>query len=233
MKNILKIVLLVLAVVLSYFIFKSVQGLVEFNKVKIQRYADAVEQLEDVANAERLYKGYHGKYTDNLDSLKQFIEQGKIYIINRTDSSGYVYDASKRIDVMKNFTVVDTIESKTSVKDSIFGSRGMQNFGYVPVNGKNVPIKLWTDFNDRVIGSDSTNIQRDYFFKAWIDKKDALGGLGEDYIARELDDETSPVKGDVIQVGSDRRPSLEGNWSSDIDVALKDRRMKAMNPNAN
>lgn len=231
MKNILKIVLLVLAVVLSYFIFKSVQGLVNFNKVKIERYADAVEQLEDVANAERLYKGYHGIYTDNLDSLKQFIDQGKIYIINRKDSSGYVYDARKRIDVMKSFTVLDTIVSPTSVKDSIFGNREMNNFGYVNVNGNNVPIQLWASFNDRIVGNDSTNIQRDHFFKAWVEKDKVLAGLGDDYIQREMNDETSPIKDEVIQVGSDRRPSLEGNWSSDIDVALKDRRIKESNKN--
>ncbi|MXV39188.1 hypothetical protein GO491_10945 [Flavobacteriaceae bacterium Ap0902] len=224
MKNILKIVLLVLAIVLSYFIFRSVQGLVEFNDEKIVRYTNAVEQLEDVASAERLYKGYHGQYTDNLDSLKHFINNGQILIINRTDSSGYVRDERTNIDVMKSFTIVDTIVSPTSVKDSIFGRRSMDNFGYINVDGENIPIQLWASYNDRIVGNDSTNIQRDHFFKAWVDKRDVLAGLDNDYIAREMTDETSPVKDDVVQVGSDKRPSLEGNWSSDIDRALADRR---------
>ncbi|MDP0972040.1 hypothetical protein Q6294_34480, partial [Klebsiella pneumoniae] len=76
----------------------SVDGLVNFNQQRLERYAIAAEQLQDVANAQRLYRVFKGEYTDNLDSLKQYLSDGKIYMINRTDSSGYVYDANKRID---------------------------------------------------------------------------------------------------------------------------------------
>lgn len=233
MKNILKIILLILAIVLSYFIFRSVQGLVNFNKQKIVRYTDAVAQLEDVANAQRLYKGYHGEYTDNLDSLKDYVKNGKILMINRKDSSGYVYDSRKRIDVMKSFTLIDTIVSGTSVKDSIFGHRAMENFGFVNVDGKNIPIEMYASFADRIVGNDSTNIQRDHFFKATIEKRKVLGGLGDDYIEREMNDETSAVKDEVLQVGSDTRPTLEGNWSSDIDMSLKERRRRMENARLN
>lgn len=223
MKNILKIGLLVLALVLAYLIFSSVNGLVSFNDQKIVRYTDAVAQLEDVANAERLYKGYYGKYTDNLDSLKDYINNGKILMINRRDSSGYVR-GSGGIDVMKSFTITDTIVSNSSVKDSIFGKRNLDNFGYVNVDGKTIPIQLYASYADRIVGQDSTNIQRDHFFKAWVNKKDVLAGLGDNYIGREMEDETSAIKSDVIQVGSDTRPTLEGNWSSELDAALKVRR---------
>lgn len=231
MKNVLKIALLVLAVILSYLIYSSVQGLVDFNKQKIVRYADAVAQLEDVANAERLYKGFHGEYTDNLDSLKNYINNGKILLINRKDTSKYVYDSRRRIEVMKSFTIVDTVYSSTSVKDSLFGKRPLKGFGFVKVDGKDTPIKMYASFNDRIIGDDSTNIQRDHFFKASIEKRKVLAGLGDDYIEREMNDETSPIKEDVIQVGSDRRPTLEGNWSSEIDAVLKERKIENQNAN--
>lgn len=233
MKNIIKIALLLLALFLAFLIFRSVHGLVNFKEQKIVRYTDAVAQLEDVANAQRLFKGYYGEYTDNLDSLKDYVNNGKILMINRKDSSGYVYDARKRIDVMKSFTIIDTIISNTSVKDSIFGKRAMNNFGFVKVGEKNVPIQMYASFADRIVGNDSTNIQRDYFFKGWVDKKDVLAGLGDDYILREMNDETSEIKDDVIKVGSDKRPTLEGNWSSDIDIALKERRIKLDNARLN
>lgn len=229
MKNILKIGLLVLAVVLSYFIFRSVQGLVDFNRDKIQRYVVAAEQLQDLANAERLYRGYHGEFTDNLDSLKNFVETGKILVINRKDSSAYVYDKRKRIDVMKSFTIFDTIVSPTSVRDSVFGDRSMENFGFVPIDGEKIPIKLYASYNDRIVGEDSTNIQRDHFFMGSVPRKDVLAGLGDDYIARELEDPKAVIKEDLIKVGSDFRPSLEGNWSSDIDLAMKERRNRLEN----
>lgn len=223
MKNILKIGLLVLAIILSYLIFRSVQGLVDFQEKKIVRYTEAVSSLEDVANAQRLYKGFYGKYTDNLDTLKTYINNGKILMINRRDSSGYVRGRGG-IDVMRNFTITDTIMSTTAVKDSIFGTRSMDDFGFVTVNGKKLPIEMYASFADRIVGNDSTNIQRDHFFKAWVNKKDVLDGLGNDYIEREMSDETSPVKDEVLQVGSDTRPTLEGNWASEIDAALKARR---------
>ena len=223
MKNILKIGLLLLAIFLAYMIFREVHGLVDFREQKVVRYTDAVAQLEDVANAQRLYKGYYGEYTDNLDSLKDYINNGKILMINRRDSSGYVRGRGG-IDVMRNFTITDTIMSSTSVKDSIFGRRSLDNFGFVNVNGQKLPIEMYASYSDRIVGEDSTNIQRDHFFKAWVNKKDVLDGLGENYIAREMEDETSQVKSDVIQVGSDTRPTLEGNWASELDAALKARR---------
>ena len=100
----------------------------------------------------------------------------------------------------------------------------MDDFGFVTVNGKKLPIEMYASFADRIVGNDSTNIQRDHFFKAWVNKKDVLDGLGNDYIEREMSDETSPVKDEVLQVGSDTRPTLEGNWASEIDAALKARR---------
>ena len=231
MKNILKIALLLLALVLAFMIFRSVNGLLSFRKAKMDRYTVAIAQLEDVANAQRLYKGFYGKYTDDIDSLKNYVNNGKILMINRKDSSGYVYDAAKRIDVMKNFTITDTIISPVSVKDSVFGNRNLENFGEVNVDGKNIPIEMYASFADRFVGEDSTNLQRDHFFKAWVNKKDVLSGLDADYTAREMTDETSPIKDDVIQVGSDTRPTLEGNWSSEVDAALKDKRIKAARVN--
>lgn len=221
---ILKIFLLLLAIILAFFIYRSVNGLVKFEEQRIDRYADAAEKLIDIADAQRLYRGYYGHYTDNLDSLKNYINNGQILMINRKDSSGYVYDEARRIDVMRNFTIIDTLVSPISVKDSIFGNRSMENFGFVPVEDKLIPIEMYTTFVDRVVGQDSTNIQRDHLFKASVSKRAVLEGLDEDYIQNEMYDETSPIKADEIQVGSDRRPTLEGNWSPVVDARIRDRR---------
>ena len=231
MKNIFKVLLVVLAVVLSFFIYRAVSSYVEFNREKVERYAVAVEQMQDLALAEKLYKIYNGEYTDNLDSLKNYIENGKIYNITRKDSSAYVFDPRKRIEVMKNFTIIDTLISPVSVKDSIFRNRDFnyKNFGYIPVNGKKFPIKLYASFNDRVIGNDSTNVQRDHFFMGTVDKKFALDGMDPELIQRELTDEQSPIKSEVIKVGSDTRPSLEGNWGTEIDVRIKEKRIAEAN----
>ena len=230
MKNIFKVLLVVLAIVLSFFIYRSVSSYVEFNNEKMDRYAIAVEQLQDLALAEKLYKTYNGEYTDNLDSLKNYIETGKIYSITRKDSSAYVFDPNKRIEVMKNFTIIDTLVSPVSVKDSIFKrASSYDNFGYVPVNGQKFPIKLYASFNDRIVGNDSTNIQRDHFFMGSISKKNVLDGMEPELIQREINDEQSPIKSEDIKVGSDVRPSLEGNWGTEIDVLIKEKRIAESN----
>ena len=230
MKNIFKVLLVVLAIVLAFFIYGSVSSYVEFNNEKMDRYAIAVEQLQDLALAEKLYKTYNGEYTDNLDSLKNYIETGKIYSITRKDSSAYVFDPNKRIEVMKNFTIIDTLVSPVSAKDSIFKrASSYDNFGYVPVNGQKFPIKLYASFNDRIVGNDSTNIQRDHFFMGSISKKNVLDGMEPELIQREINDEQSPIKSEDIKVGSDVRPSLEGNWGTEIDVLIKEKRIAESN----
>lgn len=230
MKSILKVILVVTALGLAFLIYRSVQGFVDFNKEKMNRYATAVEQLQDLALAEKLYKVANGEYTASLDTLKNYINTAKVLNISRKDSSAYVFDRSKGIDVMKNFTIVDTIVSSVSVKDSIFGNRDFnyKNFGYVPVNDKKFPIELYASFNDRVVGNDSTNIQRDHFFMGSIDKAKVLDGLDEEMVSREIKDDKSPIKSDIIKVGSKSRPSLEGNWGTDIDVKIQEKRIKRM-----
>ncbi|MDO5510842.1 MAG: hypothetical protein Q4F57_09110 [Weeksellaceae bacterium] len=225
MRNIIKIVLVITALILSYFIFSSVQTFVDFNDKKIVRYATAAESLQDVANAQRLYLGTNGKYTDNLDSLKYFLDHGRIMTIRRRDSSAYVYDQRRRIDVMRDFTIFDTLYLEGSVRDSVFRGRdAMADFGYVVIEGQRIPIEMYASFSDRVVGGDSTNIQRDHFFKGSVPKRQIFAGLDESLIEREMYLETAPVKDEVISVGSEFRPTLEGNWNNEIDAALRLRR---------
>lgn len=225
MRNIIKIVLLITAAILAFLIFRSVQTFVDFNNKKIVRYAIAAESLQDIANAQRLYLGSNGQYTDNLDSLKHFLEHGRIMTVRRRDSSAYVFDQRRRIDVMRDFTIFDTLYLDSSVKDSVFRGRdGMQNFGFVTIEGERIPVDMYASFSDRVVGGDSTNIQRDHFFKASVPKRKIFTGLEPSMIEREMTLQTAPVREEVISVGSEFRPTLEGNWSNEIDAALRMRR---------
>jgi hypothetical protein len=52
MKTILQIVLWIVCVLLGYLIYRSVTGPIEFAEVKERRYADVINRLKDIRNAQ-------------------------------------------------------------------------------------------------------------------------------------------------------------------------------------
>jgi hypothetical protein len=73
MKTVLQISLFIVAVVLSYFIYKSIQEPIQFEKAKKARYDATVEKLKDIRKAELAYKDVYGKFTGSWDTLLNFI----------------------------------------------------------------------------------------------------------------------------------------------------------------
>jgi len=117
MKSIAQIVLWVLCIVLGYFIYKSVTGPIEFNKVKEERYAKVVAKLKDIRNAQEAYKSVNNRYTGDLNALVKFIDTGNYVITQQRDSSFMYFDEIYKIDQLKEVTIIDTL-GFVAVKDS-------------------------------------------------------------------------------------------------------------------
>ena len=73
MKTVLQILLFIVAVVLSFFIYKSIQRPIQFEKAKKARYDVTVQRLKDIRKAELAYKDVYRKFTGSWDTLINFI----------------------------------------------------------------------------------------------------------------------------------------------------------------
>jgi hypothetical protein len=138
MKTVLQILLFIVAVVLSFFIYKSIQRPIEFEKAKKVRYDATVERLKDIRKAELAYKEVNGKFTGSWDTLINFITNDSVINIRKvgelTDSMVEA-GISERKAIQMGLIIRDSV--RVSALEAIFGKGyNANNLKYVPVPGE-------------------------------------------------------------------------------------------------
>src|SRR5690606_11097876 len=147
MKLILQIVLFLIAVVLGYKIFQSVNEPTKFNTEKQKRYQIVVDKLKDLRAAELAHLEITGKFTDNYDSLVKFIETSEYAITQRRDTSYPDVERNRAFNLdpitggyYLEDVIIDTL-GFIGVKDSLFKNYDKyKKLNTVTVEGKEIPI---------------------------------------------------------------------------------------------
>lgn len=138
MRTVFQILLVVAAIVLTYFIYKSIQRPIEFGKAKDARYEATVEKLKDIRKAQLAYKDVYGKFTGSWDTLISFVTHDSVRNVKAigelTDSMIEAKITEKKAIEM-GLIIRDTI--KVSVLDALYGKDYDPNsLRYVPVPGE-------------------------------------------------------------------------------------------------
>ncbi|NCB07858.1 MAG: hypothetical protein EOM73_06820 [Bacteroidia bacterium] len=122
MRTIIQILLFIVAVVLAFFIYQSIQRPIDFDKAKKVRYDATIERLKDIRKAEEAYKGVYGKYTGSWDTLINFVMNDSVKNVRKvgelTDSMIEAKISEKKAIEM-GLLIRDTI--KENVLESLFG----------------------------------------------------------------------------------------------------------------
>lgn len=217
MKSILKIVLVITAVVLGFFVYRSINAPLEFKKEQQDRYVKAVDRLMKIRDAQIAYKETNKKYASTFDSLTSFIDTGKIFIVNRIDTLEKKIN-SRGVEEFVDKTIIDTIGFEP-VKERIFGDEDYKNLAKIEFNGKLVPIQLKSK-SIEVPDSLKDKYDPEQVFKASIKKADILNGLDDNYIKVAIS-EKGGIEGNAIFVGSLSENNTNGNWTKEFEVEVK------------
>ncbi|MFC4873766.1 hypothetical protein [Negadavirga shengliensis] len=128
LSRILSVVFLLGALGLGYRLYLGVDEVVEEEKRLARTEARIIEKLQMLRDAQIAYRASHGEYADNWEDLKQFIQYGDIYIVQRTETT-------KLLDYGKEETTVsyDTLGS-VNVQDSLFNDRKYPDFNLEALN---------------------------------------------------------------------------------------------------
>jgi type II secretory pathway pseudopilin PulG len=206
MKTILQIVLWIVCILLGYLIYRSVTGPIEFAEVKERRYADVINRLKDIRNAQEAYKTVNGRYAKDFNSLIAFVDTGRYTITQQRDSSYMEFDKTYGIDLLQEVTLTDTL-GFVAVKDSLFkNSDRYKNMMKVPHAQNNENFDLKADIIDK-------SGYRAPVFEASVEKKVVLYDQPADLLARENSMvSVEEVNGSTIKVGSLNEVSTSGNW---------------------
>lgn len=214
-RKIITYVLYFLSIVLVFQIYNSVDAPIEFNKVKNERYQKVIERLKDIRNAQVAFKSVNGIYSDNFDSLVNFIETGQFTIIEKRDSSYMQYDRVYRIDMLREVVVVDTL-GFVSVKDSLFkNDNRYKDLALVPIDGIDEKFTIKAD----IIDENGYNVP---VFEVKVSKDVILFDQNKDLLMQEKQTvSVDGVNGPALVLGSLENVSTNGNWPTTFDVNRK------------
>lgn len=215
MKKILLPVLWILILFFAYKLFYSVYDPIQFNKVKVERYADVISNLKDISRAQVAHKAVNGIYAQDFKSLVQFIDSAEYVIVEKRDSSYLEYDRTYRIDMLREVQIVDTL-GFVSVKDSLFGdSDRYTTMMQVPVKGIDTVFTMKAD----VIEKNNYPVA---VFEVTVSKDLVLHD--QDPYLLEQEKATISVDGvngpDII-LGSMTEVSTNGNWPTIYDAGIQ------------
>ena len=206
MKTILQIVLWIVCGLLAYLIYQSVNGPIEFKKVRQERFQAVINKLKDIRDSQEAYKSVNGKYAGNFESLVQFIDTGSHTITQQRDSSFMRFDRVYQIELQVDTIVVDTL-GFVKVKDSLFkNSDSYKSMMEVPYaqNGEKFEIKA--DIIEK-------SGYKAPVFEAKVKKDVVLYDQPADLVNQEnARNSVEEVNGDHIKVGSLVDVSTNGNW---------------------
>ena len=212
MKLGIQAVLWMLAIFFSYKIYDSINGPISFNKTKNERYALVINKLKLIRKAQIAHKDVKGIYSNNFDSLVNFVDNGIFTLIEKRDSSYMEYDRTYRIDMLREVVVIDTL-GFVSVKDSLFkDSNSYKKFANVPIEGVEAKFDINSDIIDK-------NGYRVPVFEVKVAKEVILHDQDKDLI--KIENETvsvDGVNGPSIILGSLTEVSTNGNWPTIFDA---------------
>lgn len=214
-RKIITYVLYFLSIILVFQIYNSIDAPIEFNKVKNERYQKVIERLKDIRNAQVAFKSVNGIYSDNFDSLVNFIETGQFTIIEKRDSSYMQYDRVYRIDMLREVIVVDTL-GFVSVKDSLFkNDNRYKDLALVPIDGIDEKFSIKAD----IIDKNGYNVP---VFEVKVSKDVILFDQNKDLLMQEKETvSVDGVNGPALVLGSLEDVSTNGNWPTTFDVNRK------------
>lgn len=214
MKLAIQALLWVLIVFFSYKIYNSINGPINFNKTKNERYAQVIDRLKDIRKAQIAHKDVKGTFADNFDSLVAFVDTGIFTLTQKRDSSYMEYDRTYRIDMLREVVVIDTLGT-VPVKDSLFGtSEHYKKMAFVPIEGvEDSTFQIKAQIIDK-------NGYKVPVFEVKVSKNIILFDQDTDLLKQENETvSVDGVNGPALVLGSLTDVSTNGNWPTIFDAA--------------
>ncbi len=212
MKTGAQIFLWLLSLFFSYKIYDSINGPINFNKVKEIRYSQVIDRMKTIRKAQIAHRDVKGYYANNFDSLIKFVDQGIFTLIEKKDSSYLQYDRIYRIDMLREVVVIDTL-GFVPVKDSLFKENNdYKLMSKIPIDGLDASFEINSDIIIK-------NNYRVPVFEVKIAKNIILYDQDKDLLKQENETvSVDGVNGPEIILGSLVEVSTNGNWPTIFDA---------------
>jgi hypothetical protein len=209
MRTVIQILLFLAAVVLTYFIYTSIQRPIEFEKAKDARYEATVAKLKDIRKAQLAYKDAFGVFSGSWDTLIHFVQYDSVKnvrAIGELTDSMIEAKINEKKALELGLIIRDTI--RVSVVDALYGGDyDPQSLRFVPVPGEPTEFHL-----GQTIITTGSGIKVPVF-EAKAHNNVILRGLDKQLIINENDTRRTNEKYPGLRVGSlTETTNNAGNW---------------------
>lgn len=203
-RNLLQIVLVVIALLLAYLLYESIMKPVRFNEEVSKREAAIIEKLKDIRTMQQTYKSVNGKYAGGFDTLVDFFKNGKLPIIKKI---GNVPDTLTEEQALK-MKIVSRDTVYVNPYDEIFQGKKPADFlskiSIIPYSdNKEFILKA------AIITKSSINV---LVFEVSAPYDYYLIGLDKQLVRNLKTKAKDANKFEGLKVGSLDEPSTDGNW---------------------
>ena len=227
MKTVINLVLAACAIGLVYICYGSIMGPINFDETKKAREKEIIARLIDIRKAQQEYRTLHqGAYTDNFDSLIDFVKTAKLPFIMKVgtltdDQLNNGMTDKKAMDIInkaKRTNKWDEVEKEglqnfrrdtmwVAVMDTIFAK------GFNPDSLPYVPYGNGAKF-ELAIRKDTTKAGAPLnLFQAQVAYDVYLGDLNHQELVNLKDVQTKLGKYCGLRVGDIEQPNNgAGNW---------------------
>jgi hypothetical protein len=197
MRTIFSLLFLVLAFVLAFLLYKSIEEPIAFNAERSTR-TDAVSgKLEMIRSAQDLYRDITGQYAATFDTLKDVLTNGQLLSIRVVGDADAVDGGTVTYDTTY-IAARDTVAGLGIILD------GIENVPFTgPEHG--VPIVKF-DIDAKQIEYQSTNVP---VVQVGV-RQSAFMGIYGDKKFQRYDQTYDPAK--PIKFGDLSKPTLSGSW---------------------
>lgn len=137
-RKLLSILMIVVVVFLAIFAARSIMRPEKFRQVYELRKEANVANLTTIRCAEAIYKNVHKKYTDNIDSLVDFVKNGTVQIEKNVGSFPDTMSEAEafKLGLIHKETVDIPAIEKMLELDKNITRENFKNFQYIPCSDK-------------------------------------------------------------------------------------------------
>lgn len=190
MKSIISIILALAVAFLAYLLYTNIKEPISFHAEKELREVTVQDKLEEIRDAQKIFKDITGQYAHNFDTLAQVLKTDSIEFVK------FSGDPDAGIEIVKEYSYTPAIDSINAL------GINLDSLKYVPYS------ETGSTFN---ITADTITYQQTLVHVCEVSTryKEFMGRFATEKYGR-FDNLYKPSN--RLKIGDMNKPTLNGNW---------------------
>ena len=196
------LILIPLNIILAYFVYNSINSEVEFQQVAKVRVAENVQKLKDLRQVQIAYKKVNNTYSNNFESLIDFLENDSIAIVKAIGETPDSLTDAQALELAIISRDTAYVLAKETVFDEAYLSSRNEKFPLDLSALTNVP------HSDQNYSVDAGMVEKG---KVMVQVFEISTTYGAVFTGLDAENKSFEL-GNLLKVGSMDEASLNGNW---------------------